>query len=320
MIRSLSDIESLLTAAGEPTGIAVVMAADQAALASLRELTEAGYIRPLLIDTADNLAELAAEHLPADSYEVFSADDDAAAAALGVSLVREGKAGALMKGHISSGRFLKAVVDRDHGIRRSKVLSHVAVLEAPRLPRPIIITDGGMITVPDQEQTEAIIDHGVQVLTTLGESKAKVALLSAAESVIPRLPSAELQVEVARDYAKGSSPCANPAVDRSQVIVEGPLSLDISLVEGIGEEKGYEGQIKGDANIIVAPEIVVGNSLSKSLIYFGGGQMAGVVLGAACPIILVSRSADAKEKKYSIALAIAMGSGVAETHKEGCDE
>lgn len=319
MISTLSDIESLLTATGEPTGIAVVMAADEAALASLRELTEAGYIRPLLIDSADNLDELASAHLPAGSYEIFSADDDAAAAALGVALVREGKAGALMKGHISSGRFLKAVVDREKGIRRSKVLSHVAVLDAPQLAHPTIITDGGMITVPDGEQAAAIIDHGVQVLTTLGETSPKVALLSAAESVIPRLPSAELQVEVARDYAAGTSPCVNPPVDRSAVTVEGPLSLDISLVAGIGKEKGYEGAIQGDANIIVAPDIVAGNSLSKSIIYFGGGQMAGVVLGADCPIILVSRSADAQEKKYSIALAIAMGSAAA-SPQEGCHD
>lgn len=292
MITTLAQLEDSIGSLPDPVPIAVVNGADEAALASLAAFTRAGVVRPLLIDSAD-MAELAAEQLPAGSYRLIKVSDDAAAAREGVRLVRAGEAQVLMKGHISSGVFLKAVVDHDYGIKASKVLSHVAIVTAQRLGRLIAITDGGMVTVPDAEQLAAIIDHGVRVLAALGQANPKVALLSAAETVIPRLPSAALQAEVA----------ATPGRD---YIVEGPISLDIALVPGIGEQKGYQGQIRGDAQVLVCPDIVTGNVLSKSLIYFGDGAMAGVVLGAKCPIILVSRSASAAEKSSSIALAIAM--------------
>ncbi len=294
MISSLAELDSLI-ATSNPVGIAVVNAADEAALTSLVPLTQAGLVRPLLIDAAPNLPELAAGHFEEGTYEIYSANSDADAAAQGVSLVRQGVAGALMKGHISSGTFLKAVVDRDTGIRKSEVLSHVALLDLPHVPRLIAVTDGGMVTVPDATQLDAIINHGVQVMNALGYQQVKVALLSAAETVIPRLPSAEIQKRCA-DTNK-----------REGVVVEGPLSIDIALVPGIGEEKGYNGEIQGDAHIIAVPDIVTGNAFSKSLIYFANATMAGVVLGAECPIILVSRSASADEKRYSIELAIALG-------------
>ncbi|WP_250506572.1 phosphate acyltransferase [Bowdeniella massiliensis] len=296
MIKRLAELDHLVSRREEPVGIAVVNACDNAVLDSLADLTAAGTIYPLLIDPSPSLPQAAAAHLAKDSYECFTVADDAESAALAVALVREGRAGALMKGHVASGVFLKAVVDRETGIRSSAVLSHVAVLEARELNRLIAVTDGGMMTVPNEEQSEAIIEHGVQVMQALGVSDPKVALLSAAETVIPRLPSAELQARLA-------------AKDGRDITVEGPISLDIALIPGIAEEKDYPGAIKGDASVIVVPDIVTGNVLSKSLIYFGGGAMAGVVLGAACPIILTSRSAGAAEKRYSIELAIAMGEG-----------
>lgn len=294
MISSLTELDTLFSAA-DPVGIAVVNAADEAALASLVPLVEAGTVRPHLIDANEKLDEMARAHFDDGSYEIYASESDADAAAQGVALVRGGVAGALMKGHISSGQFLKAVVDRDRGIRKSNVLSHVAILDSPRFPQLIAVTDGGMVTVPDARQLDAIVDHGVEVMRALGCDTPKVALLSAAETVIPRLPSAEVQKECAAHNT------------REGVVIEGPLSIDIALVPGIGKEKGYSGQIQGDANIIAVPDIVTGNSLSKSLIYFADTTMAGVVLGAECPIILVSRSATADEKRYSIELAIAMG-------------
>ncbi|OKL53075.1 hypothetical protein BSZ39_11430 [Bowdeniella nasicola] len=296
MLTSLAQLDDFVAGRDQAVGIAVVTACDDAVLTSLAQLTEAGVIRPYLVDPSDALEAKAAEHLPAGSFECLTASDDADAAAKAVALVREGKAGALMKGHVSSGTFLKAVVDRETGIRASAVLSHVAVLQAEKLGRLVAVTDGGMVTVPNAEQTEAIIDHGVAVMRALGREAPKVALLSAAETVIPRLPSAELQAELAAKTGR-------------EYVVEGPISLDIALVPGIGAEKGYPGEISGDADVIVVPDIVTGNALSKSLIYFGGGVMAGVVLGATCPIILTSRSAGADEKRYSIELAIAMGAG-----------
>lgn len=294
MISSLTELGSLATTS-DPVGIAVVNAADEAALVSLAPLTRAGKVRPHLIDANPNLRQLATSHLGAGTFEIYSAESDSDAAAQGVALVRQGVANALMKGHISSGSFLKPVVDRENGIRKSRLLSHVAILDSPKFAHPIAITDGGMVTVPDAQQLDAIIAHGVQVMQALGYPNPKVALLSAAETVIPRLPSAEIQAQCAKQERPDG------------ILVEGPLSIDIALVPGIADEKDYTGKIRGDADIIVAPDIVAGNVLSKSLIYFADAAMAGVVLGAECPIILVSRSAKADEKRFSIELAIALG-------------
>lgn len=301
MLTSLSQLDDLVKSRTQPVRIAVVKGADAAVIDSLADLVQAGLVHPLLIDSAPELARLAAAQLPSGKYTLVDVPD-AEAPREGVRLVRCGEAEALMKGHVTSGAFLKAVVDREVGIRASRVLSHVAVMQAEHLGRLIAVTDGGMVPVPDADQLEAIVDHGVTVMRALGHDEVKVALLSAAESPIPHLPSAQLQ--------------ATFAAEPHDFLVEGPLSLDIALVPGIAAEKGYDGKIRGDATVVVAPNIVTGNVLAKSLIYFGGGAMAGIVLGASCPIILTSRSAGADEKRYSIQLAMVLSTQASLGKKE----
>ncbi|STD06506.1 Phosphate acetyltransferase [Dermatophilus congolensis] len=275
--------------------VAVVKAADEHVLDSIIQATHKNLIHPTLIDEATSIEKTLAHRLTPDQYDLIDIAEDTHAANEGVRLARTGNADALMKGHISTGTFLKPVVDRETGIRTSPLLSHVMLVDNPTVGRIIAITDGGMVTVPREEDMMPLINHAVHIMRLLGQPHPKVALLSAAETPIPRLPSAELQTTFTTNHAT------------NDITIEGPLSLDLALLPSHAEEKGWKGRIRGDASILLAPDIVSGNAVAKSLSMFGNGTMAGLVLGAAVPIILVSRSSSAQEKYLSIALARILG-------------
>lgn len=275
--------------------IAIAKAASQGVIESLLQPLKEGYIHPILIDDQVAIEELLVENqIDRDQVTVIDEADPEQVAFRAVEAVRNGQANALMKGKIGTGTLLKQVVNKETGIRASELLSHVAVLDVPNLERLIAITDGGMVLTPDKEQTKIIIHHAVQVIKALGINQPKVSLLSANEQVIEKLPSSVAAAELIVEH------------DSDEFVLEGPLSIDISLSPDIAADKGYDGKIQGDADVLVTPDIVAGNMLSKSLLLFGGAMMAGLIIGARVPIILTSRSAKAEEKYASILLAALM--------------
>lgn len=293
-MQKLSEIAELLAGRdGEPTAIAIVKAASHHVLDAVVPAVENGWIYPILIDSSEAINRALNDRIQPGKYEVIDCEDPAEAAQMGVQLVREGRASCLMKGILPTGVFLKPVVNSETGIRASELLSHVAVVENESIGRLVAITDGGMVPAPTAQDLPALIEHGRLVMSKLGVQSPKVSLLSAAENVIRKLPSSVMQAEYVESAGDPN--------------LAGPLSLDISLVPEIAKEKGYTGPIQGDADILVAPDIVAGNALTKSLVLFGGGAMAGVICGASVPIVLTSRSASHDEKYYSIALASVMG-------------
>ena len=297
MITTLAQVESLLAdnAIVAVPRVAVVKAADEHAIDSVIRAAESGFVIPVFVDDKQAIIDLVAGRLAASAYEIVDISDAVSAAAAGVRLVKEGHCQILMKGHLTSGEFLKPVVNKETGIRTSPLLSHVAILENRDLGRLIALTDGGMVLTPTIEDLPPLIEHARQVMAAMGHSNPKTALLSMAETVMPKLTSSVMQAEYAASVADQES------------VVEGPLSVDLALVPSSAKEKGWQGRIQGDADIIVAPDIVSANAFSKALFVFGNGLMAGLVLGASAPIVLVSRSATADEKYYSLLLAIAMG-------------
>ncbi|MGL5405637.1 MAG: phosphate acyltransferase [Propionibacteriaceae bacterium] len=298
IINTLAQIESLLldrSSSAELLRVAVVKAADEHAIDSVIRAAKAGFVIPVFIDDEEAIINLIDDRLPRGDYEVVNISDANMAAIEGVRLIREGRCQILMKGHLTSGEFLKPVVNKETGIRTSNLLSHVAILENRDLRRLIALTDGGMMLTPTIEDLPALIDHARQVMAAMGNNNPKTALLSMAETVMPKLASSVMQAEYAASVAD------------QEAVVEGPLSVDLALVPRSAKEKGWQGRIQGDADIIVAPDIVSANAFSKALFVFGNGLMAGLVLGASAPIVLVSRSATADEKYYSLLLAIAMG-------------
>lgn len=288
-MQHLSELYDLIKRR-EPAHIVVVKAACEHVVDAIVPAVERGWVHPIFIDDATEMERVLAGRLPAGSYQIIDEGDPVLAAQRGVDLVREGRGNVLMKGTSSTGVFLKPVVNKETGIRASALLSHVAVVEARHLDRLLILTDGGMVPQPGKEELPAIIEHARQVADVIGAARDKVALLSAAETVIPRLTSSVMQAQYAAEHEG----------------MEGPISLDIATFAHIAEEKRYPGNIQGDASVIVAPDIVSCNSLVKSLVLFGEGAMAGVVCGASVPIVLTSRSASDTEKFASIALALAL--------------
>lgn len=276
----------------EKIKIAVVKAANEEVLSSIKRGLDDGMIEPILIDDAAKLKTMM-EELSIDSSTVTIIDesDDKKAAEKGVELARNKEVDALMKGFVGTGDFLRPVVNKETGIRSSSLLSHVAVIFVPQLNRFIAVTDGGMVVQPDKEEFKTIIEHGIEVMQSIDIEKPKAAILSASENVMKNNDASVWASELTAE------------MESEDYIVEGPISLDLSLVPEIAEEKGYPGKIQGDADVIVTPDIVSGNSLAKSLTLFGDSAMAGLIIGATVPIILTSRSSSSDEKYGSILLA-----------------
>ena len=227
------------------------------------------------------------------NFEIIDIEDDVSAAKKGIELVREGKADFIMKGNLPTSTLLREVVNKETGIKKSSVLFHLALLDIPKYNKLLGITDGGMILEPSEEQKIKIIEETSKIFKSLGYEKIKFSLLSAAEMVNPKQKSSVDADEISKHFKNNET-----------LIVEGPLSLDISLDKNIAQEKKYAGNIQGDADVLVVPDIVSGNGISKSLILMAEAKMAGLILGATVPIVLTSRSASDTEKKYSLILAL----------------
>lgn len=276
----------------DKTRVAVVKAADEEVLDSIKRGLDDDIIYPVLIDDAEKLKKLLAQFdISESAVEIVDEADDKKAAEIGVKLAREEQVDVLMKGFLGTGDLLRPVVNREEGIRSSKLLSHVAVLYVSKLNRLLAITDGGMVTEPDKEQLQIVAQHGAQVMQSVGINHPKVSFLSASENVIRNYETSVWAKELTEEQRE------------EDFTVEGPLSLDLSLIPEIAKQKGYTGKVQGDADVIVSPDITSGNSLAKSLTLFGDSEMAGLIIGASVPIVLTSRSSSSDEKYSSILLA-----------------
>lgn len=294
MLHDFKELEQKITEIKEPKKIAVVKAASEHSLESIFELADQGVAIPYLIDNKLALESLIKEMgFQSSNYHIIDVKTDEEAAFKGVELVRENKVDFIMKGNLQTGTLLKQVVNRETGIRDKDVLSHMALIDVPAYSKLLGITDGGMLLTPNVDQKEAIIYNSLEVMKSLGYEKPKFAVLSAAEVVQPKLPASTDAVELTNRF-KTNEEC----------VVEGPISLDLAINPSIAKEKEYEGNIKGDADVLIASDVVAGNTLSKSMLLLGGASMAGVILGAKVPIVLTSRSSSAAEKKYSLLLAL----------------
>jgi phosphate butyryltransferase len=227
--------------------------------------------------------------------KVVNADSNAAAAELAVKAVFNKKANVLMKGNIPTNIFLKAVLNKEYGLRTGNVLSHIAAFEVPGFNRFTIVTDAAMNIAPDLEQKAQIINNAVSLARSIGIEMPKVAPIAAVEVINPAmqatLDAAALTVMNKRGQISGC-------------IVDGPLGLDNAVSTLAAEHKGIHNDVAGNADILLVPTIEVGNVLYKSLIYFAKAKVGAVIAGAKAPIVLTSRADSAESKLYSLALAL----------------
>lgn len=297
-ISSFQDLKPRLR--GLPPKKAVVAAAhDEHTLQAVFAARRVGLIRPILVGRGEEIRGLAraqGETLAPD--QVVEAGDEEDCAYKSVALIREGAGAMLIKGMLQTGTLMKAVVSHETGIRSSKLLSHVAILDVPRYHKLLFITDGGMVVAPDLEQKRHILQNAVDFCRLLGYERPKAAVLCAVETVTPAMPETE---DAAVLKAEGNRGAFGPCV------VEGPISLDLATDREAARIKSYRSPVAGDADILLAPSIAAGNFLGKALYGLAGGQMAGVVLGAQVPITVNSRGATAQEKYSSIVLCATTG-------------
>lgn len=297
VIASFSELKSRLY--GLPPKAAIVAAAHdghtlQAVFAARRDKL----IHPILVGRREEILSIAGSLGEAlDPVQVVDARDDGECAAKSVALVRSGEGAMLIKGMLPTGTLLKAVVNKETGIRASRVMSHVAILDVPSYHKLLYVTDGGMVVAPDLEQKRHILRNTLDFCRFLGYDCPKAAALCAVETVNPSMPETADAAVLKEEGERGDfGPC----------VVEGPIALDLATDGEAARVKRYHSPVAGDADILLAPSIAAGNLLGKSLYGLAGGEMAGVVLGAKVPITVNSRGATAEEKYWSILICAAM--------------
>jgi len=229
-----------------------------------------------------------------DPDSIVDGGDDADCARIAVELIRSGNGNALMKGILDTATLLKAVLNKESGVRGSGTLSHLAMIESPGYHKLVGVTDGGMIPRPTFEQKIDIVKNAAGYFRNIGYKKPKIAALCAAETVSPKIPETVEAAELQEMCRKG---------ELEDCILEGPISFDLAISKETAKIKGYKSEISGESDILLVPDITTGNVLVKSLVYWGKSKMAGCIIGAKVPIVLASRGASAEEKLLSIMIS-----------------
>ena len=275
-----------------------VVAADEHAIQAALKAEREGLAEPVFVGVRAQILEILAQESAYGDYQILDSSDLAESAALGVSLARGGEVDFLLKGHIDTSVLLRAVVNKETGLGTGSLMTHCAFNEVPTYHKLLVTTDGGMVPYPDVDMKQGIIENAVRALHRLGYENPKVACLAAVEKLNPKMPETVDADELKKRSLDGRL---------TGCIVEGPISFDLAFDPGAAKLKDYESPVAGDADIMLVPNITVGNVLGKALVYAAGGRMAGFISGARCPIILTSRSSTAEEKFLSIALSALLG-------------
>ena len=281
--------------AAEPVTTAVAHPCDEVSLRGAVEAARLGLIKPIIVGPAQRIKDVATEHgLDIDAFRVVDAQHSHESAAKAVELVRNGEAEALMKGSLHTDEVMSAVVARETGIRTSRRISHCFVLDVPGHPDPLIITDAAVNIAPTLEEKVDIVQNAIDLAHALRFPQVRVAILSAMETVNPKVPSS-------MDAAMLSK-----MADRGQItgaLVDGPLALDNAIDEEAAATKKIDSPVAGKANVLVVPDLEAGNMLAKALTFLAGADCAGIVLGARVPIILTSRADSLIARLASCAVA-----------------
>ena len=293
----LTSFEQVLNKAREVNVPGKVAVADAASAETLKALAKAeDIVFPILIGDKEKILPLI-EKAELSRYEMIDEKEPSKIAALSVSLVRDKEAELLMKGKLSTGSLMKAVLDKENGIRTGKLLSHIAVVESPAYHKLMLFTDGGLNIRPTLDEKISILKNAVSYARCLGIETPKVCGLAVVETVNPKMEETMDAALISRMAERGQL---------GNVIFDGPLAMDIALSKRAAEIKGVKSPVAGDVDIFLAHDIVVINACVKALIYLSNVKTGGVILGAKSPIVLLSRSDSADTKLNSIALAAIM--------------
>jgi len=293
MIKKLDELIQLAKKRDKKT-IAIAAAQDKVVLEAVVQAVKDNIVDAILVGDEIKIKSIANElNINLDSMRIVNEIDITKAAAKAVELVSKGEAQFLMKGILGTADLLKAVLNKEAGLKTNSLLSHVMIYDVPTYHKLVFLTDGGMVPYPELNDKIGIINNAVKVAHGLQVDNPKVAPICAVEVVNPSmqatLDAAALSAMNKRGQIKGC-------------IIDGPLALDNAISKEAAHHKGIISEVAGEADILLVPNIEAGNFLGKSLTYFAQAESAGVIVGAKCPVVLVSRADSAKSKLYSIAL------------------
>ena len=278
-----------------PVPTAVAHPCDESSLRGALEAAELGILRPILVGPRAKIADVAKTcKLDISACEIVDAPHSHAAAELAVQLAREGKAEMLMKGSLHTDELMSAVVRSATGLRTARRISHAFIMDVPSLDRVIIITDAAINIFPTLEDKMHIVQNAIDLALTLGLQEPKVAILSAVETVNPKIPST----------VEAAALCK--MADRHQItggLLDGPLALDNAIDLNAARIKRIDSPVAGAADILLVPDLEAGNMLAKGLTFLADADAAGIVLGARVPIILTSRADSVTTRLASCAVA-----------------
>lgn len=278
--------------------VSVANAIDANVLLSLQTAHKMGFVNAILCGDEQEIKSIADKNnIDISEFEIRHCDNELSAANMAVSLVRDGRADILMKGLIHTADILRAVLNRETGIRGDGILSHVSVLYSPKLQRKLFLTDIAMVMYPDLEKKIQLVKNAVSLACHMGVQKPLVAPLCAVETLNPAM-----QASIDADALQKMN--ANGEI--LDCVISGPISFDIAVSRDAAKIKRYDGPIQGDADILLFDNIEAGNNTIKAMVQFGDWIFGGVIIGARVPVIVNSRSDSDVSKLFSIACACSM--------------
>jgi len=295
MPRTLDEVVEAARARG-PARIAVAAAHDPDVIEALKRAAEIGLATGTLIGHAEKIRALArSAGFEVADEQIIHEPDEATAARRAIALIREGRAGLLMKGKISTGALLHAILDKEAGLRAGRLLSQVIVFQVPGFDRLMLMSDAAVNIAPTLAQKADICRNAIEVAHAMGIWKPNVALLCALETVSSEMPATVDAAALTQMNRRGQIAGA---------YVEGPIALDAPLSTFAAERKGIASPLVENTDIFIAPDIEAANILYRAILYFAKGESCGIVVGARVPLILLSRAETPDTKLRSIALAM----------------
>ncbi len=299
MLKTFDELIELAKKRG-PKKVSVAMAGDKEVLLAIKNAVDLGIVEPILVGDKEVIEEISKEiNLELANVEIVDLKEDVEAARKATELVSTGKADVLMKGLLGTPIIMKAVLDKEIGLRTGKVISHVAVFNVETYHKIFLVSDAAMNIAPNLAQKKEIIENAVGLAHSLDIEIPKVAVIAANENVSDNMPATGEAKELEN---------MNKSGEIKDCIVEGPYALDNAISKEAALHKGIKGEVAGDADILIMPDIEAGNILYKSLSFLGKAKNAGIIVGTKAPIVLTSRADNEEAKLYSIALGVLLAS------------
>ncbi|WP_315071268.1 phosphate acyltransferase [uncultured Clostridium sp.] len=294
-IESFQDLVKNAQSIENKRRIAVVAAHDKHTLQSIVKAKKDNLIIPILIGNEMMIVNILIE-LGEDSreYKIVHARNIDECLVIAVEMIHQHIADSLMKGKLETSTMMKVILKKENDLKKDRTMSVVGFFEIEKYHKLLAVSDVAVNIYPDLQRKKDILLNAVKILNLIGVETPKVAVLTATENINPKMP----ETENANDLKQ-----MNKNGEIQGCIVEGPISFDLATSKEAIRIKGYESQVAGDADLLLMPNLVSANVLGKCLTGFAGAQTAGLLVGAKVPIILTSRSAEASDKYYSIALA-----------------